>query len=109
STMLSASGLDRIEAIEADVARVEAAVTQDLPECFGAVEMAARAEGRPCRNRELDGVIRPDVDRIEVDFEPYLDCWSRPEEYRLNLCDLGGPRDGPRVLVLGDSHARVLF
>src|SRR5690606_11550597 len=107
--LVTAPGLNRLEAIEADVARAEAAVTQDLPACFGAVEIAARAEGRACRNPALDGVITPALDRAGRDFESFLDCWSDPREHELNVCDLEGPGTGPKVLVLGDSHARVLL
>ena len=46
-------------------------------------------------------------------FESYLDCWSDPDDADLNVCQLGAARapdpDVPRVLVLGDSHARVLL
>ncbi|GAA3535650.1 hypothetical protein AFL01nite_07960 [Aeromicrobium flavum] len=109
AVLVTSPGLDRLEAIEADVARAEAAVTRDLPACFGAVAIASRAEGRACRNPELDGVIRPGLDRAGADFEPYPDCWSDPRQYELKVCDLGGPGTGPKVLVLGDSHARVLL
>ncbi|WP_255956233.1 MULTISPECIES: SGNH hydrolase domain-containing protein [Aeromicrobium] len=109
AVLVTVPGSERLDAIETDAARTEALLTADLPECFGALTMAARAEGRDCRNGELEGVLHPPLDRAGADFEAYLDCWSRPDDANLNLCDLGGPAQGPRVLVLGDSHARVLL
>nr|WP_283251736.1 SGNH hydrolase domain-containing protein [Aeromicrobium duanguangcaii] len=107
AVLVTAPGFERLDAIETDAARTEALLGADVPECFGALTIAAQVEGRDCRNRELEGVLHPPLDRAASDFEAYLDCWSQPADADLNLCDLGG--EGPRVLVLGDSHARVLL
>lgn len=108
--LVSEPGLDRVEAIEADVAQVKEVVTDDLPACFGAVEIAARLDGKPCVNPDLEGTTSPPPERIGRNFEAFLECWSQPYDDELHVCDLGdGPPDAPRVLVVGDSHARVLF
>lgn len=108
--LVTQPGLERVEAIESDVARVQEAVTADLPACFGAAEIAARLDGEPCDNAALEGTTSPPPERIGRNFEAFLECWSQPYDDDLNVCDLGdGPRDAPRVLVVGDSHARVLF
>lgn len=108
--LVSEPGLDRVEAIEADVVRVHEVVTDDLPACFGAAEIAARLDGKPCVNPDLEGTTSPPPARIGRNFEAFLECWSQPYDDELHVCDLGdGPRDAPRVLVVGDSHARVLF
>ncbi|MBA4607861.1 hypothetical protein H1W00_05160 [Aeromicrobium sp. Marseille-Q0843] len=111
--LVTVPGLGRVEAIESDVARVEAVMTADLPDCLGAMTMAAVSDGRDCANPELDGVIRPPLNRARWDFESYLDCWSDPSDADLDVCQLGEDAspdpDVPRVLVLGDSHARVLL
>lgn len=110
AVLVTVPGLDRVEAIESDVSRVEDLVTDGLPDCFGAAEIAARNDGDPCDNPDLEGVTDPPVDRIGVDFEPFLPCWSRPHDDEVHVCTLGrAPEDAPRVLVVGDSHARVLF
>lgn len=103
-------GLDRVEAIESDVARVQDVVTADLPDCFGAAEIAARLDEKPCDNPDLEGTTSPPPERIGRNFEAFIDCWAQPHDDQVNLCDLGdGPADAPKVLVVGDSHARVLF
>ncbi|MFH7322450.1 SGNH hydrolase domain-containing protein [Aeromicrobium sp. HA] len=111
--LVTVPGTDRVEAIESDVSRVEALMTADEPDCFGAMTMAALTDGESCANPDLDGVIRPDVSRAGRDFVAYLECWSDPGDANLNICDLAPgakpAEDAPKILVLGDSHARVLF
>lgn len=108
--LVTGPGMDRVEAIEADVARVQEVVTADLPACFGAAEIAARLDGEPCANPDLAGTTSPPPERIGRDFEAFITCWAQPYDDEVDVCDLGnGPQDAPRVLVVGDSHARVLF
>lgn len=102
-------GIDRVEAIEADVQRVEARLLADQPRCFGASAMLARIDDRTCDNPALEGTVSPDVEEAATDFEAFADCYSRPHEAHLKVCDLGGSDELPRILVLGDSHARVLL
>jgi len=110
AVLVTVPGLDRVDAIEADVTRVEAVATAGLPDCFGAAEMAARNDGEACDNPDLEGTTDPPPDRIRVDFEAFLPCWSQPHDDAVHVCTLGrAPEDAPRVLVVGDSHARVLF
>lgn len=111
--LVTVPGMERLEAIETDVARVEALLTADQPDCLGAMTMAALTDGEACENPELEGVIRPGMDRARTDFEPFIDCWSDPRDADLDVCDLAPgvetDEDAPRILVLGDSHARVLL
>lgn len=101
--------LERVEAVEADVFRVERALLDEFPDCYGAATMLALLDGETCDNPELEGTINREPDSPVPDYEPFSECWSQPHETELNLCRRGGPEDAPRVLVLGDSHARVLI
>lgn len=110
AVLVTVPGTERAEAIEADVAQVQRFVTADLPDCYGASEIGARAAGEPCANPNLEGTTDPAPELIGTNFEPFIGCWSQPHDDEVHVCDLGSIDDeAPRVLVVGDSHARVLF
>lgn len=110
AVLVTVPGMQRAEAIETDVAAVEDLVTADLPDCYGASEIGARVAGEPCENPALAGTTDPPPERIGKNFEAFIGCWSQPHDDELHVCDLGSTdAEAPRVLVVGDSHARVLF
>lgn len=103
--LVAVPGTNRVEAIESDIARVEAVLDDGVPACSGAESMPAGT----CDNPQLEGTINLEPDAIRTDFQGFLDCWSMPYDTELNVCDLGGAPGVPRILVVGDSHARVLL
>ncbi len=88
----------------AEVRRVQDALLAQDPECFGAAAIARDA----CRDA-ASAMTATDPATARAQFESFPGCYSRPHESRLKVCDLGATEDAPRVLVLGDSHARVLL
>lgn len=103
TTAASASSDPAAEAAT-EVRRVQDALLAQDPECFGAAAFARDA----CRDAE-SAMAAPDPATARAEFESFPGCYSRPHESRLKVCDLGATEGAPRVLVLGDSHARVLL
>ena len=79
---------------------------RDPPRCFGAASMDPR---EPCHNPALDSMLVP---RPEAQAEPANpECFPEPAEDVLKACNFGrvGDRTIPRIVLVGDSHARALL
>lgn len=92
-------------------ATVQAAreLSAEPPDCFGA---AARDPGHEdeCPNPELEGRIVPDPAAAGDDRPDYGRCVKHSRADPPEPCRFGEPREGtPHVVVLGDSHARVMM
>ncbi|MCW2831697.1 MAG: acyltransferase [Aeromicrobium sp.] len=87
--------------------RVKESITSDAPRCFGAASMAP---GKPCVNHDLDGLLVPDTTAIRRDDATYPGCQTESIEVR-TTCRFGDRNDPdvPHVVVIGDSHARMLL
>ncbi|GAB3661521.1 acyltransferase family protein [Nocardioides korecus] len=113
-TALVAAGLVGASALGTSAAtqaaqRGQAAVADLLkhpPRCFGAASMDPR---KPCHNPALDAVLVPAPEAQSEPANP--ECFPEPADDRLKTCDFGevGDRSVPRVVLIGDSHARALL
>lgn len=65
----------------------------------------------PCSNPELDGMLVPSPAAAADDLLDPEGCFVGPRTRKLSWCDLGPTTDPeiPRVVMIGDSHARAIL
>ncbi|MBC7630648.1 acyltransferase family protein [Aeromicrobium sp.] len=99
-------GIRHADAASERAQKVSERVKSDTPRCFGA---ASRVPGEPCDNPELDGLLVPDTTAVIKDDANYPGC--KATNVITTTCVFGDRtnRTVPRVVVIGDSHARSLL
>jgi len=74
------------------------AIAEDPPDCFGALS------GPDCRNPELATSVIPSAGFGNADKPGHVECFVQLNESTVKTCTFG-EKGGPRVALIGDSHA----
>lgn len=98
-----------VDEVSDAIARVQRDLAGAYPACFGAAYAALDGRGPGCDDPALSSTITPAPDQVGQDKVPLPDCFQQAYVTDVRVCDLGSTPGAPRVLVLGDSHARVML
>ncbi|GAA3535504.1 acyltransferase [Aeromicrobium flavum] len=104
---VAAYGWQAGDAEEQRAQELTARVNADMPECFGAASMPPAGE---CENPDLATMRVPAGPDVSRDWGGRSQCWGKNDQVELKSCDFGERAgDRPRVVLVGDSHARAML